>query len=126
MRRATRLGLCRSFGFGGFSRREHSIGVSVSDTNSDTPIENAVVMPNERQNRPMRPSMNAVGRKMTISDRVVANTARVISRVPSIAACTGGSPCSTRRYTFSSTTIASSMTMPTASVSASRVKLFSV
>ena len=54
-------------------------------------------------------------------------TARPISRVASTAACAGGRPfSSTNRKMFSSTTIASSMTMPTASVSASSVIVFSV
>ncbi len=71
--------------------------------------------------------MNATGTKMTTSDRVVAMTARPISAVASAAASFGDSPfSSTNRNTFSSTTIASSMTMPVASESASIVMLFSV
>jgi hypothetical protein len=71
--------------------------------------------------------MNATGRKMTISETDVATTARVTSCVPLIAAWNGGAPSSSMwRKMFSSTTIASSITMPTASVSASSVMLFRV
>src|SRR5207247_3151336 len=55
---------------------------------------------------------------------VVAITAKPISPVPRIAACSGASPSSSWcRYAFSSTMMASSTTMPIAMVSASRVKL---
>ena len=71
--------------------------------------------------------MNATGRKMTISEIDVATTASVTSRVPSIAAWNGGVPSSSMCLKiFSRTTIASSITMPTASVSPRSVMLFSV
>ena len=58
---------------------------------------------------------------------VVASTARPMSLVPSMAASTGGSFFSSmKRKMFSSTTMASSMTMPTTSVSASMVIWLSV
>ncbi len=71
--------------------------------------------------------MNATGTKMTTSDKVVAITARPISFVASAAASFGVTPfSSTNLKMFSSTTIASSMTMPVASDRASMVMLFSV
>ena len=71
--------------------------------------------------------MNATGTKMTTSESVVAMTARPISAVASAAASLGVTPfSSTKRKMFSRTTIASSMTMPVASESASIVMLFSV
>ena len=71
--------------------------------------------------------MKATGTKITTSDSVVAMTARPISAVASAAASFGVTPfSSTNRKMFSSTTIASSMTMPVASDSASIVMLFSV
>ena len=71
--------------------------------------------------------MNATGRKITISDTDVATTASVTSFVPVIAAWNGGAFSSSMcRKMFSSTTIASSMTMPTASVRPSSVMLLSV
>ena len=61
------------------------------------------------------------------SDKVVASTASVISFVASMAASRGSYFFSSMKRTmFSSTTMASSMTMPTASVSASSVMLLSV
>ena len=71
--------------------------------------------------------MNATGTKMTTSDSVVAMTARPISAVALIAASCGVAPFSSMyRKMFSSTTMASSMTMPIASESASIVMLLSV
>ena len=62
--------------------RELSIGVSVKLTSIDTTIENAIVQPNGLMNRLAYPFMNAMGRKMTTSDNVVAMTASATSRVP--------------------------------------------
>ena len=60
--------------------------------------------------------MKATGTKITTSDSVVAMTARPISAVASAAASFGVRPfSSTNLKMFSSTTIASSMTMPVAS-----------
>ena len=71
--------------------------------------------------------MKLTGTKMTASESVVASTASAISRVPSYAARIGVMPfSSTWRKMFSSTTIASSITMPTISTSASIVTLLSV
>src|SRR5262247_2528097 len=71
--------------------------------------------------------MKAIGTKMITSEIVVATTASVISRVASMAAVFGSSYFSSMKRTmFSRTTIASSMTMPTANVRPSSVMLFSV
>ncbi len=75
--------------------------------------------------RPTMPGMIAIGMKMMISDSVVASTARPISFVPMKAASIAGRRFSSMmRKMFSSTTIASSITMPTISVSASMVIWF--
>ena len=77
--------------------------------------------------RPTMPPMNATGRKTATSESVVARTARPISFVASIAAWNGVTFFSSmNRKMFSRTTMASSMTMPTASVSASSVRTLSV
>ena len=82
----------------------------------------AIVTPNECMKRPTMPAMNATGRKTAMSESDVAMTARPTSFVPSTAASRGVRFFSSmKRKMFSSTTTASSMTMPTASVSASRV-----
>ena len=71
--------------------------------------------------------MKATGTKITTNDSVVAMTAKPISAVASAAASFGVSPfSSTYRKMFSSTTIASSITIPVASDKASMVMLFNV
>ncbi len=76
-------------------------------------------------NRPTMPGMTAMGMKMMISERVVASTARPISFVPMKAASMAVRFFSSMlRKMFSSTTMASSMTMPTTRVSASIVIWF--
>ena len=57
---------------------------------------------------------------------VAAIAAKVIWRAPVLAAATGAIPLSRYRTMFSSTMIASSTTMPTASESPSSVKVLSV
>jgi len=71
--------------------------------------------------------MNETGTKITTRLRVVASTARPMSAVAARAAAKGSIFfSSTKRKMFSSTTIASSMTMPTMSTRASMVTLFRV
>ena len=85
-------------------------------------MANDEVKPNEDMKRPTMPPINPTGRKTANSDNVVAVTARPISRVPSIAAWNEGIPFSSiKRKMFSSTTIASSITIPTINVSANIV-----
>ena len=73
------------------------------------------------------PPMKATGRKTAMSDSVVATTARPISFVAATAAIIGASRLSSMcRKMFSRTTMASSITMPTASASASSVIVFIV
>ena len=94
----------------------------VNETSSDTAMAKAEVKPKELMKRPTMPPMKPTGRKTASSERVVAMTARPISRVPSMAASTGLMPFSSmKRKMFSSTMMASSMTIPTMSVSASMV-----
>ena len=86
-----------------------------------------MVTPNEFMKRPTMPPMKATGRNTAISDSVVASTARAISAVPSLAACCGEIFRSCRwRKMFSSTTTASSITMPTTRASARSVMTFRV
>ncbi len=70
--------------------------------------------------------MKAMGRKMMMRESVVAITASPISLVASMAACTRGFSFSCmKRKMFSRTMMASSITIPTARVNASKVMLFS-
>ena len=66
----------------------------------------------------MMPPMNRIGMKTADSEIVIETTVKPISFAPSIDACIGVFPISMWRTMFSSTTIASSTTNPTASVSA--------
>ncbi len=109
------------------SQRAASIGVNEKLTMSDTRMANAIVRPKLFKNRPMMPLMKATGRNTAMSESVVARTARPMSRVASVAATKGFFFFSSMKRTmFSSTTMASSMTMPTASARASKVMMLSV
>ena len=94
------------------------MGVSVSETNPETRIATAMVTANSWNSRPMSPPSSSTGMNTATSDSVIEMTVKLISRLPLIAASMTDSPCSRWRTTFSSTTIASSTTKPTASVSA--------
>src|SRR4029079_1297870 len=58
-----------------------SMGVIVNEMNMLIKIENATTKPKLEKNRPTRPPMNTIGKKMTNSDSVVATTANAISLV---------------------------------------------
>ncbi len=66
----------------------------------------------------MTPPMNTSGMNTAASDSVIDRIVNETSSAPSSAASRGGCPCSMCRTTFSSITMASSTTNPTASVSA--------
>src|SRR5215472_5194411 len=68
--------------------------------------------------------MNAVGMNTELSTSVMAMTGPVISSSALMVASRGGRPCSIQRSTFSTTTIASSTTMPIASTSPNSEMLF--
>ena len=104
----------------------HIIGVSVSATKPDTTTAPASVSANSPNNRPVRPGVKASGANTAANVSVIATTAKLISRMPLIAAWKGVSPSSMWRKMFSSTTIASSTTRPMASTSASSVSVLMV
>ncbi len=58
------------------------MGVSVNETNRLIATAKATVTPKLEKNRPTIPPMKAIGRKITIKERLVANTGKAISRVP--------------------------------------------
>ncbi len=66
------------------------------------------------------PARNAVGTKTALRPKAMAITATVTSSIDFRAASRGSSPCSIQRSTFSTTTMASSTTMPMASTSPHR------
>ena len=71
-------------------KREHSIGVRVKETSSETAMAKAEVNPNELMKRPTMPPMKPTGRNTASRLKVVAMTARPISLVPWMAAWNGG------------------------------------
>ena len=99
----------------------HSAGQSDSATSIEIATDAARTKPNSMNRRPISPSRNDSGMNTAIRVSEVAITAKVTWRVPSTLATSGLSPSSMRRWMFSSTTIASSTTMPIARISASRV-----
>ena len=100
------------------------MGVSVKATSSETRMAMAMVHPKELTYLRAYPVMNAMGRKMITKESVVAITASPISLVASTAARTRSLPFSSMNLKmFSRTMMASSMTIPTARVSARSVIL---
>ena len=71
----------------------------------------------------MIPPMKRIGMNTATSDSVIDRIVKPISRLPSRAAWNGGFPISTWRTMFSSITMASSTTKPTARVSAMSERL---
>ena len=106
--------------------RAASIGVSVSATTSEISTEIATIAPNSPRKFPTMPSTKTTGTNTAAIESVAAVAAKAISLVPRDAASCDGSPMSRCRSMFSSTTIASSITTPTARVMASSVIVLSV
>ena len=105
------------------SSRLHSIGVSVNATRPDTRIATLIVIANSRKSRPMIPPMNISGMNTAESESIIDNTVKPTSSAPSSDAWRGDFPISRCRTMFSSITIASSTTNPTANVNAINDKL---
>ncbi len=98
------------------------MGVSVSDTNSETSTPKVTTTAKERKNWPMMPERKITGAKMETSESVAAMTAKTTSLLPLTAADTGSSSISSLCLKmFSSTTMASSTTTPISSSRASMV-----
>ena len=96
----------------------HIIGVSVSATTAEVPIAATRVKPNSRNKRPTTSGMNRIGIRAATSATAIEITVKPIWRVPFTAASSGASPASTRRAIFSTMITESSMTKPTAIVTA--------
>ena len=108
---------------GGRRKRLAIIGVTVSDTTADARIAQQITIANSLSRRPTIPGMNNTGMNTATSDSVIDMMVKPISFEPTSAACSGSMPSSMWRTMFSSITIASSTTKPTARVSASRDRL---
>ena len=100
------------------------MGTSVRLIRPLTSTAAAMVTENSRNSRPMSPVRKSRGMKMATSDSVMEMIVNPTSRAPSRAACTRLLPISRWRTMFSSTTMESSTTKPTASVSAISDMLF--
>ena len=99
-------------------------GLSVSELKAEKTVETAMVTANWRKNWPVMPLMNAHGTNTAHSTRATAMTGPVTSSIALRAASRGGRPCSSQRSTFSTTTMASSTTMPMASTRPNSEMLF--
>ena len=94
------------------SSSEQSIGVSDRAQTVDIIIMIVTIHPSWRKSTPVMPVTSVRGKNTAISVRVDAITDTATSLVPCTAACLGAEPRSICVVTFSSTTMASSTTMP--------------
>ncbi|MNY12662.1 hypothetical protein D3C86_1457560 [compost metagenome] len=95
----------------------------MTELNSEIAVATAIVIPNWRKNSPEIPGMNAVGINTAHNTRVMAINAPPISCMVTMVASSGFLPSARCRSTFSTTTMALSTTIPTASTSPNRVRL---
>ena len=99
-------------------------GLSVSELMPDRTTEMAMVMANWLYNWPVTPGMSDAGTKTAASESVVATIGPATSFIAALAARYGSvSPASNLRSTFSTTTMASSTTMPMESTKPSNVSV---
>ncbi len=89
-------------------------------------VETAIVTANCRKNWPVMPPKKQHGTNTELSARVMARIGPVISSMALIVAVRASYPFAIIRSVFSSTTIASSTTMPMASTRPKSVRLFRV
>jgi hypothetical protein len=97
--------------------------VSVSETKPEIRIATPMVTANSWTSRPTMPPMNSTGMNTAASESVIEIMVKPISRDPLSDASKTLSPISRCRTMFSSMTIASSTTNPTASTSAMSERL---
>ena len=107
------------------SKSAASAGDRVSELNALIRVETAMVTANWRKNWPVMPPTNAAGMNTAESTSAMATTGPVTSSIALRVASRGDSPCSSQRSTFSTTTMASSTTMPMASTRPKSVRLLS-
>ena len=77
-------------------RREHIIGVVVSDTSSDISTATESVTENSRNSRPTMPPMSRIGMNTATSDRLIDSTVKPTSRAPRMRRLAGAA-CRPRR-----------------------------
>ena len=109
-----------------FSHWLQSIGVSERAQTVEMTIMIVTIQPSWRNSTPVMPVTMVRGKNTAISVSVEAITETATSLVPCTAACRGSAPRSMWVVTFSSTTIASSTTMPIEMDNAESEMMFSV
>jgi len=102
-----------------------SAGLSVRELIAENTVETEMVTANWRKNWPVMPDTNVQGTNTAHKTRATATTGPVTSSIALRAASRGVRPCSSQRSTFSTTTIASSTTIPMASTNPNSERLFS-
>ena len=107
------------------SSSAHSAGLSVSETKHEITVDAAMVIANWRKNSPEMPDRNAEGTNTAQSVKAIDTSAPPTSSIVRCAAAIGVMPARMLRSTFSTTTMASSTTMPTASTSPNNDRLLS-
>ena len=75
-------------------KREHIIGVSVSDTTQETTTAIVTVMANSRNSRPTMPPISSSGMNTAISEKLIETMVKPISPAPFSAASIGFMPSS--------------------------------
>ena len=108
----------------GRSRIAANAGLSVRELIAEKTVETEIVTANCKKNRPVIPLMNAQGTKTAHSTSATATTGPVTSSIAFRAASRGDKPSSSQRSTFSTTTMASSTTIPIASTNPNSEILF--
>ena len=93
---------------------EHIIGVKVRAEVVETVMMIHIIQPSSLKSTPVMPDTMVNGKNTPIMVRVDAITEMATSFVPWMAACLGSEPRSMWLVTFSSTTMASSTTLPMA------------
>ena len=96
----------------GFRRIAASAGLSVSELTAESSVDTAIVRANCLKNWPTMPAMKLHGTNTAQSTSATPITGPVTSSIALNDASRGDSPCSIQRSTFSTTTMASSTTMP--------------
>ena len=102
------------------------MGVSVNETTPETSTAEMMVTENSCSRRPRIPPMKSTGMKTAASDKVMERIVKLISFDPLSAASITPSPPSRWRTIFSSITMASSTTKPTARTRAISERLSTV
>ena len=108
----------------GFSSSAANAGLSVSELNAEITVDTAIVRANWRKNGPVMPVMNAQ-EQTPRRNQATAITGPVTSSIARRRRVRGCRPSAIQRSTFSTTTMASSTTMPMASTRPNNERLLS-